>query len=93
MNKVIFVFIIIIIIIIIIIMTFESSWSSTIKVGPLLKPTDMPNCCDVYGSDIYRTGLAKVGGRLVIYQHTAEKLAKYSQTATIFSSVFTQNLL
>ena len=44
-------------------MTFESFWTSTIKVGPLLKPTDMPNCCDVYGSDIYRTGLAKVGGK------------------------------
>ena len=52
-------------------MTFESSWPNTIKVGPLLKFTDMPNCCDVYGSDIYWMGLAKVGGRGVIYQHTA----------------------
>ena len=74
-------------------MTFESSWSSTIKVGLLLKPTDMPNCCDVYGSNIYRTGLAKVGGRVVIYQHNAEKLAKYSQTGTIFFFGFYPKLL
>ena len=74
-------------------MTFESSWSSTIKVGPLLKPTDMPNCCDVYGSDIYRTGLAIVGGRVVIYQHTAEKLAKYSQTTITFFFGFYPKLL
>ena len=68
-------------------MTFGSFWSSTIKVGPLLKPTDMPNCCDVYGSDIYSRG------RVVIYQHTAEKLAKYSQTATNFFFGFYPKLL
>ena len=71
-------------------MTFESSWSSTIKVGPLLKPTDMPNCCATFTVLIYiGWGWPKWGEGSNIPTY-CEKIGKILPTATIFFG-FTQN--